>query len=90
MARHAYPSSYTRDAPHKEGGIFHALGKKIRQRFSRFPKPIDHLGGINPEACLPPSVQHMRFNHPCIDENKDLEPWPKAGTSHEDMEICIG
>lgn len=86
----AYPLPYTRDASPKAEGAFRTLGKKVRERFSRAFKPIDHLGGLNPEERLLVRVDNVRFNRPLYDEDKDLEIWPKTGSSHEDMEICIG
>jgi hypothetical protein len=90
MSNCAYPLSYTRDTSKKEGGIFHALGKKVRERFSRTPKPVDHLGGLSPEERLPSRVDRVCFNHPLYNEDKDLEILPKTGSTHEYMEVHIG
>lgn len=85
MSGCAYPLSYTRDTSKKVGGVFHTLGKKVRERFSRFSKPLDHLGGVSPEEHVV-SKPHL----PVIDENQDLEDPPKPGTSLEDMVIHVG
>lgn len=75
----AYSLSYTQEFSEKATGVFHTLGEKVRSRFSRTLKPTDHLGGLNPEERLP-----------LIDNiERDLENWPKKGTTFEDLDICV-
>src|SRR5271166_1349570 len=50
--------------------------RKVKGRFGRFSKPLDHLGGINPEE---------RINVMQI-----VEELPRAGNTLEDMDIFIG
>jgi hypothetical protein len=49
--------------------------RKIRGHFARVPKPLDHLGNINPEE---------RMNVIQITEEQ-----PKMGASFEDMDIFV-
>jgi hypothetical protein len=90
MHGRAYLLSYTYETSQKKVGVFHALKERIRAQFSREKKPIDHLGGTCFEDRLLVRVDYVKFNHPFINDNRDLEIWPKKGTSHENMEICIG
>ena len=76
---HAYSLSYTRQLSQKVATIFHSLGDRVRCRFSRVSKPIDHLGGLNPEARLL-----------LIDSSdRDLENWPKTGSTFENMDTRV-
>jgi hypothetical protein len=86
----AYSSSYTHDTSQETGGVFHALGEKVRGCLTRNSKPIDHLGGLNPDQRIPARVDNVRFNAPLYDPDRDINTWPKSGTTHKDMEICIG
>jgi len=86
----AYSLSYTRDTSEKTGGVFHTLGEKVRGSLTRNPKPIDHLGGSNPDERIPARVDQVRFNSPQYNPDRDINTWPKSGTTHEDMEIYIG
>ena len=90
MGRCAYSLSYTHDTSEETGGVFHTLGKKVRGYFTRNLKPIDHVGGLNPDEHIPARVDYMRFNSPRYHEDRDINTWPKSGTTHEDMEISIG
>lgn len=85
MHGRAYPLSYSRNTSQQTGEIFHALGRKVRERFSRDPKPLDHLGGATPE-------DHAHLKDPLLlqDIDQDLEIWPKDGTTLEDMKISVG
>jgi hypothetical protein len=75
----AYSLSYTREFPEKTTKVFHSLGDRVRSRFSRNTKPIDHLGGLNPEKRLL-----------VIDNiDRELEKWPKLGTTFEDMDVVV-
>ena len=49
---------------------------KVRGRFGRFSKPLDHLGGVNPEEF--------------INVTEIIENPSKMGTTLEDMDIFIG
>lgn len=82
--------SHLHETSQEVGRAFHTLGIKVRERFSRSPKPIDHLGGQNPEERLPWRVDHVRFNSPLYDENQEINIWPREGTTHEDMDVFIG
>jgi len=86
----AYSLSYTHDTSQEIGSVFHTLRKKVRGCLTRNPKPIDHLGGLNPDEHIPLRVDYVRFNSPQYSEDRDINTWPKSGTTHEDMEICIG
>lgn len=77
--RWAYSLSYTREFSEKATKVFHSLGDRVRSRFSRKSKPIDHLGGLNPEKRLP-------F---IGDLDRDLEKWPKVGNTFENMDIRV-
>lgn len=90
MFGYAYPMSYTHDTAQKSGGVFYRLGKRVRARFSRQSKPIDHIGGLTPEEMVPRVPDAVRLNHPRFDLDQDLGGWPKKGSTHEDMDVCIG
>lgn len=75
----AYSSSHKRDLSQKVAAVFHSLGNKVRARFSRDVKPIDHLGGVDPEKRL------LLVN----DIDRGLERWPKVGSTFEDMDVCV-
>lgn len=81
MHGRAYSLFPTQETSSRVCGVFRSLKQRVRARFSRSPKPMDHLGGMNPEdSCL-------------ISDRKpenDLEYWPKLGSSIEEMEIRIG
>jgi hypothetical protein len=77
--RWAYSLSYTRGFSEKATKVFHSLGDRVRSRFSRNSKPIDHLGGLDPEKRLL-----------LIDDiDRDLERWPKLGTTFENMDVGV-
>ena len=78
------------DTSQETGGVFQALGEKVRGYLTRDPKPIDHLGGLNPDKRIPTRVDNVRFNAPLYDADRDINTWPKSGTTHADMEISIG
>lgn len=75
----AYSLSYTREFSERTTKVFHSLGDRVRGRFSRHSKPIDHLGGLNPEKRL------------LIIDNidRELEKWPKLGATFEDMDVVV-
>jgi hypothetical protein len=64
--------------------VFQGFGLFVRARFSRYDKPIDHMGGASPEQRIP-FYEHQTIN----DINRDMEIWPKVGTTFEDMDIFI-
>ena len=75
----AYSLSYTREFSEKTTQVFHSLGDRVRSRFSRNSKPIDHLGGLDPEKRLL-----------VIDNiDREMEKWPKIGTTFEDMDVVV-
>lgn len=75
----AYSSSYKHELSQKVATVFRSLGPKVRARFSRDFKPIDHLGGLAPEERL----------LPVKDMERDLGQWPKTGSTFEDMDVCV-
>ncbi len=75
----AYSLAYTRGFSEKATKVFHSLGDRVRSRFSRNSKPIDHLGGLDPEKRLLLSD----------DIDRALERSPKLGTTFEDMDISV-
>jgi hypothetical protein len=50
--------------------------RRIKGRFARFSKPVDHLGDFNPEG----RINVMQIG----------EELPRAGATLEDMDIFIG
>lgn len=68
----------------KVSWVVQSLGLYVRGRFSRDFKPIDHLGGANPEERLP-LYEFRTIN----DMNRDLEIWPKVGSTFENMDILV-
>lgn len=75
----AYSLSYTREFSEKTTKVFYSLGDRARSRFSRNSKPIDHLGGLDPEKRLL-----------VIDNiDRELEKWPKLGTTFENMDVVV-
>ncbi len=77
--RWAYSSSYKREFSEKATEVFRGLGDRVRGYFSRNSKPIDHLGGLDPEKRL--------F---LIDDiERDLERSPKPGNTFENMDVGI-
>ncbi|MBX9804880.1 MAG: hypothetical protein K2Y18_03900 [Alphaproteobacteria bacterium] len=82
----AHQLSYTsRDASQEDTGVLRTLKKKVRERFSRVSKPVGHLGGASPE-----NHKALKDHLDPLDWERDLEYWPKKGSTHEDMEIQIG
>lgn len=90
MSRMAYAASCPSEPAQKKRGILRRLKERVRARFARDKKPVGHLGGANPESRILPQVDHVKFNRPVFNDRRDLDVWPKEGTSHEDMEIGIG
>jgi hypothetical protein len=70
--------------PHKITGIFRSLGYRIKERFARDYKPVDHLGGVSPieTKYLNSFTKENEINH-------DLEGWPKSGSTFENMDIIV-
>lgn len=66
--------------------VFRSLERRVRARFSRTSKPMDHLGGINPEDHGPP---HFNLLPADRKPERDLEHWPKIGTTLEEIEVRI-
>ena len=86
MSALAHQLSYTsRDASQEDKSVLRTLKKKVRERFSRASKPVCHLGGASPE-----NHKALKDHLDPLDYERDLEHWPKAGSTHEDMEIQIG
>jgi hypothetical protein len=75
----AYSSSYKRELSQKAAAVFQSIGNKVRARFSRDFKPIDHLGGLDPEKRL------LLID----DKDRELERWPKTGSTFENMDVCV-
>lgn len=69
---------------HKITGVFRSLGYRIRERFARDFKPVDHLGGVSP-------IETRYLNCYMNDNeiNRDLEDWPKSGSTFEDMDVMV-
>ena len=76
---HAYLLSYTRQLSQKVANVFHSLDDRVRSCFSRASKPIDHLGGLDPEKRLL-LVDNI---------DRDLERSPQTGSTFENMDICV-
>ncbi len=75
----AYSSSYKRELSQKAAAVFQSLGNKVRACFSRDFKPIDHLGGLDPEKRL------LLID----DRDRGVERWPKTGSTFENMDVCV-
>lgn len=91
MNGRAHLLTKTRNTPEEDGvGGVHRSGKRIKSRFSRQDKPTDHLGGLDTEQRIPIRVDLVKFNTPLCNQDRDINIWPRAGSSHEDMEVSIG
>jgi hypothetical protein len=64
--------------------VFQNIGLFVRERFSRYSKPVDHMGGTSPEGRV---LQYELLS--VNDINRDMEIWPKVGTTFEDMDIIV-
>lgn len=79
MYGRAYPLCPNHEGASSFKKVFRGLGIKMKQRFTRVAKPIDHLGGISPEDRLL-----------CVDDQPILEKFPKSGSCVEDVDILVG
>ena len=85
MSGLAHQLYYTsRDVSQEGNGVLRTLKKKVRERFSRTSKPVDHLGGASPE-----NHKVLKDHLDPLDYERDLEYWPKKGTTFEDTEVRI-
>jgi hypothetical protein len=96
MSVGAYSSGYTHHVSQREErGVLQALRKRVRARFSRASKPVNHMGDLDLEDRLPPRVYEGAYDGYPDNENRDADIWSKEestkqGSTHEYMEVSVG